>query len=214
MLATVNLGISFGKKKLFENVSVEFNPGNCYGLIGANGAGKSTLLKILAGELDSTEGHIAKDKKTSIAMLKQNQFEFDDHNVIDTIIMGNPAMYECYSERNRIYGLDEMSEEDGLNVAQYEADYSEMDGYEKEAQAASLLDELGIPTEYHEQKMSQLDANQKIKVLLGQALFGEPDVLLLDEPTNQLDYHTALWLEEKSQIMKIRSLLFHMIAIF
>ena len=118
-------------------------------------------------------------------------------NATVTFIHGWISMYECYSERNRIYGLDEMSEEDGLNVAQYEADYSEMDGYEKEAQAASLLDELGIPTEYHEQKMSQLDANQKIKVLLGQALFGEPDVLLLDEPTNQLDYHTALWLEEK-----------------
>ena len=197
MLATVNLGISFGKKKLFENVSVEFSPGNCYGLIGANGAGKSTLLKILAGDLDSSEGHVAKDKKTTISMLKQNQFEFDEFNVLDTIIMGDKAMYECYSERNRIYALPEMSEEDGMKVAQYEADYSEMDGYEKEAQAASLLDELGISSEFHEQQMSQLEANQKIKVLLGQALFGEPDVLLLDEPTNQLDYHTALWLEEK-----------------
>ena len=197
MLGTVNLGISFGKKKLFENVSVEFTPGNCYGLIGANGAGKSTLLKILAGDLDSTEGHIAKDKKTSISMLKQNQFEFDEFNALDTIIMGDKGMYECYSERNRIYALPEMSEEDGMKVAQYESDYSEMDGYEKEAMAASLLDELGIPNEFHEQKMSQLDANQKIKVLLGQALFGNPDILLLDEPTNQLDYHTALWLEEK-----------------
>ena len=197
MLGTVNLGISFGKKKLFENVSVEFTPGNCYGLIGANGAGKSTLLKILAGDLDSTEGHVAKDKKTTISTLKQNQFEFDEFNALDTIIMGDKAMYECYSERNRIYALPEMSEEDGMKVAQYEADYSEMDGYEKEAMAASLLDELGIPSEFHEQQMSQLDANQKIKVLLGQALFGNPDVLLLDEPTNQLDYHTALWLEEK-----------------
>lgn len=197
MISTVNLGKSFGKKKLFENVSVEFNAGNCYGLIGANGAGKSTLLKIISGEIEASEGHIAKDKKTTIAMLKQNQFEFDDSLVLDTIIMGNPAMYVCYSERNRIYALPDMSEEDGLKVAQYEADYSEMDGYEKEAQAASLLDELGISSEFHEQKMSQLDANQKIKVLLGQALFGEPDVLLLDEPTNQLDYQTALWLEEK-----------------
>ena len=180
MISTVNLGKSFGKKKLFENVSVEFNAGNCYGLIGANGAGKSTLLKIISGEIEASEGHIAKDKKTTIAMLKQNQFEFDDSLVLDTIIMGNPAMYVCYSERNRIYALPDMSEEDGLKVAQYEADYSEMDGYEKEAQAASLLDELGISSEFHEQKMSQLDANQKIKVLLGQALFGEPDVLLLD----------------------------------
>ncbi len=197
MLATVNLGISFGKKKLFENVSVEFNQGNCYGLIGANGAGKSTLLKILSGDLDSTEGHVAKDKKTTISTLKQNQFEFDEFNVIDTIIMGDKAMYECYSERNRIYALPEMSEEDGMKVAQYEADYSEMDGYEREAMAASLLEELGISNEHHELKMSQLEANQKIKVLLGQALFGNPDVLLLDEPTNQLDFQTAMWLEEK-----------------
>ena len=154
MLATVNLGISFGKKKLFENVSVEFNPGNCYGLIGANGAGKSTLLKILSGDLDSTEGHVAKDKKTTISTLKQNQFEFDDFNVIDTLIMVDKAMYECYSERNRIYALPEMSEDDGMKVAQYEADYSEMDGYEKEAMAASLLEELGIKNELHEQKMN------------------------------------------------------------
>ncbi|MGA0242423.1 MAG: ATP-binding cassette domain-containing protein [Candidatus Marinamargulisbacteria bacterium] len=197
MLGTVNLGISFGKKKLFENVSVEFSPGNCYGLIGANGAGKSTLLKILAGDLDSTEGHVAKDKKTTISTLKQNQFEFDEFTVLDTLMMGDVALYECYAERNRIYALPDMSEEDGMKVAQYEADYSDMDGYEKEAKAGSVLNELGIPTECHEQKMSQLDANQKLKVLLGQALFGNPDVLLLDEPTNQLDYQTALWLEDK-----------------
>ena len=197
MLATSNLGISFGKKKLFEGVSVEFHPGNCYGLIGANGAGKSTLLKILSGELDSTEGNIVKDKKTTISVLKQNQFEFDEYNVIDTVIIGDEAMYECYSERNRIYGLEEMSEEDGLKVAQYEADYSEMDGYEKEANAGSMLNELGISSEFHELKMNQLDSSQKLRVLLAQALFGNPDVLLLDEPTNQLDFRTALWLEEK-----------------
>jgi ATPase subunit of ABC transporter with duplicated ATPase domains len=197
MLATVNLGVSFGKKKLFENVCVEFSPGNCYGLIGANGAGKSTLLKILYGEMASTEGHVAKDKQTTLSMLNQNQFQFDDHTVLDTIIMGDKPLYACYAERNRIYALPEMSEADGMAVAQYEADYNDMDGYEKEAQAASLLDELGIPNDYHMQKMNQLDASQKVRVLLGQALFGNPDVLLLDEPTNQLDYHTALWLEEK-----------------
>ena len=197
MIATAELGISFGKKKLFENVSVEFSPGNCYGLIGANGAGKSTLLKILAGDLESTEGRVVKHKRTTISMLKQNQFEFDAYSVLDTVIIGDKEMYECYAERNRIYTLPDMSEEDGLKVAQLEADYGEMDGYEKEANAASLLQEIGIETDLHELKMSQLDASQKVRVLLAQALFGDPDVLLLDEPTNQLDYKTAVWLEEK-----------------
>ena len=162
--------------------------------MGQNGAGKSTLLKILSGELESTEGHVAKDKKTTISTLKQNQFEFDEYKVIDTIIMGDSELYKCYSERNRIYGLPEMSEEDGMKVAQYEADYSEMDGYEKEAMAGSMLNELGIPNEFHEQLMSQLDASQKLRVLLGQSLFGEPDVR-----TNQ-PMQTALWLEEKITI--------------
>ena len=197
MLATSNLGMSFGKKKLFESVSVEFSPGNCYGLIGANGAGKSTLLKIISGDLESTEGQIIKDKKTTISMLKQNQFEFDEYSVIDTVIMGDTGMYHCYSERNRIYSLPEMSEEEGMQVAQHEADYAEMDGYEKEANAASMLEELGIATNLHESLMSQLDASEKVRVLIAQALFGDPDILLLDEPTNQLDYQTTIWLEEK-----------------
>ena len=171
MLSTVNLGISFGKKSYLKMYLWNLIR-NCYGLIGANGAGKSTLLKILSGELESTEGHVAKDKKTTISTLKQNQFEFDEYKVIDTIIMGDSELYKCYSERNRIYGLPEMSEEDGMKVAQYEADYSEMDGYEKEAMAGSMLNELGIPNEFHEQLMSQLDASQKLRVLLGQSLFG------------------------------------------
>lgn len=197
MIGLARLGMSFGKKKLFEDVSCEFSSGNCYGLIGANGAGKSTLLKILYGDIESTEGTVIKDKQTTMSMLKQDQFAFDAYQVIDTVIMGDPQLYRLYSERNRIYGLPEMSEEDGMMVAQYEADYGELDGYEKEAQAASMLDELGIASDAHERTMSQLDSGQKVRVLLAQALFGHPDVLLLDEPTNQLDYKTTVWLEDR-----------------
>lgn len=195
MISTENLTLSFGGAPLFEDVTVKFLPENCYGLIGANGAGKTTFLKILSGELESTNGHVLIPPGKRLAILKQNQFAFEEEKVLDTVLMGWKELYAIYKERNDIYNKGEMSEEEGNRVGDLEYQYGEMDGYTAESNAASMLSELGIPEKLHEKKMKDLEPGQKIRVLLAQALYSTPDILLLDEPTNQLDYDTVLWLE-------------------
>ncbi len=196
MLSVKNLSLQYGQRKLFEDVTITFRPGHCYGLIGANGSGKSTFLKILAGEIESTTGEVCIGKNERLSMLKQDQFAYDEHTVLTTVIMGHQRLYEVMTEKDAIYARPDFSEEDGLKASELEAEFAELDGWNAEADAAKLLEDLGIPEALHEQSMKQLEAGQKVRVLLAQALFGNPDVLLLDEPTNQLDVETCLWLEE------------------
>lgn len=196
MIQTDHLTLSFGGRVLFEDVTAKFLPGNCYGLIGANGAGKSTFLKILSGEIEPSKGSVVIDPGKRIAVLRQNQFEFDEMDVLDTVIMGHKPLYKIYAERNALYAKPEMTDDEGMRAAELEGEFAEMDGYNAESDAAAMLSNLGIPESCHRQKMSTLEAGQKIRVLLAQALFGNPDILLLDEPTNQLDYLTVVWLEK------------------
>ena len=196
MLTTANITMRFGAKPLFENVSVKFGGGNRYGLIGANGCGKSTFMKILSGELEPTAGNVSLDVNESFAVLKQDQFAYEDQRVIDVVIMGNPELWEVHKERDRIYNLPEMSEEDGIKVAHLEGEYAEMDGYTAESRAGELLLGVGIPTEQHYGPMSEIAPGWKLRILLTQVLFADPDILLLDEPTNHLDIVTIRWLEE------------------
>lgn len=195
MLIANNLAIQFTGKPLFENVSVKFGEGNRYGLIGANGCGKSTLMKILAGDLEPTHGNVSKDPMERLGVLKQDQFAYEEHSVINAVIMGHPELWEIKAERDRIYALAEMSEEDAMKVADLEMKFMEMDGYSAESKAGELLLGVGIPTEQHYGPMSEVAPGYKLRVLLAQALFGEPDILLLDEPTNNLDINTIRWLE-------------------
>lgn len=195
MISTEELSLSFGGNTLFSNVNVKFLKGNCYGLIGANGAGKSTFLKILSGSLPPSSGSVSYDKKLRIAILKQDHFAYEDSIVLDTVLMGHHALYQVHCERNALYSKAEMTDAEGIRSGELEVMYGEMGGYEAESEAASRLKDLGISESYHAQKMGSLDAGQKIKVLLAQALFGNPDILLLDEPTNQLDYISVLNLE-------------------
>jgi ATPase subunit of ABC transporter with duplicated ATPase domains len=188
--------MQFGAKPLFENVSVKFGEGNRYGLIGANGCGKSTFMKILAGDLEPTSGNVSMDVNESFAVLKQDQFAYEDHRVIDVVIMGDQALWEVHHERDRIYNLPEMSEEDGIKVAELEGQYAEMDGYTAESRAGELLLGVGIPTEQHYGPMNEIAPGWKLRILLAQVLFADPDILLLDEPTNHLDINTIRWLEE------------------
>lgn len=188
--------MQFGVKPLFENVSVKFGDGNHYGLIGANGSGKSTFVKILAGNLDATSGSVTIGTNQRLASLRQDQFAFENYTVLDTVIMGHEKLWEIQEERNRIYALPEMSEEDGLKVADLEVAYAELDGYTAESRAGDLLLGAGIPLEQHEGPMSAVAPGWKLRVLLAQALFADPDVLLLDEPTNHLDINSIRWLEE------------------
>ncbi len=196
MLSTSNVTMQFGEKPLFENISVKFGEGNRYGLIGANGCGKSTLMKILGGDLEPTSGTVSMDEGERLGKLRQDQFAYEDYSVIDTVIMGQPELWEVKQERDRIYGLAEMSEEDGLKVADLEVAFGEMDGYTAEARAGELLLGLEIPVEQHYGSMSEVAPGWKLRVLLAQALFSDPDILLLDEPTNNLDINTIRWLEE------------------
>ncbi len=196
MITTTNLTVRFGTEPLFENVNIKFSAGNCYGLIGANGSGKSTLLKILSGELEPTSGEVHIQKNQRIAVLKQNHFEFDEYSVINTVIMGHKQLYDIMQERDALYMKPDFNEEDGMKVAELESQFAELDGWQAESSAASLLSELGIPNELHYEKMSELSGSEKVRVLLAQALFGNPDILLLDEPTNHLDIKTIGWLEE------------------
>lgn len=196
MITTTNLTVRFGTEPLFENVNIKFSAGNCYGLIGANGSGKSTLLKILSGELEPTSGEVHIQKNQRIAVLKQNHFEFDEYSVINTVIMGHKQLYDIMQEKDALYMKPDFNEEDGMKVAELESQFAELDGWQAESSAASLLIELGIPNELHYEKMSELSGSEKVRVLLAQALFGNPDILLLDEPTNHLDIKTIGWLEE------------------
>ncbi|NHB91495.1 ABC-F family ATPase [Photorhabdus cinerea] len=196
MLSTNNITMQFGSKPLFENISVKFGNGNRYGLIGANGSGKSTFMKILGGDLAPTAGNVSMDPNERIGKLRQDQFAFEEFTVLDTVIMGHTELWQVKQERDRIYAMAEMSEEDGYRVADLEVAYGEMDGYSAEARAGELLLGVGIPVEQHYGLMSEVAPGWKLRVLLAQALFSNPDVLLLDEPTNNLDIDTIRWLEQ------------------
>lgn len=195
MISTANITMQFGAKPLFENVSVKFNNGNRYGLIGANGCGKSTFMKILGGDLEPSGGQVMLEPNTRLGKLRQDQFAYEDFTVIDTVIMGHEQLFKVKAERDRIYSLPEMSEEDGMAVAELETEFAEMDGYTADSRAGELLLGLGIPLEQHNGPMSEVAPGWKLRVLLAQALFSDPDVLLLDEPTNHLDINTIRWLE-------------------
>jgi ATPase subunit of ABC transporter with duplicated ATPase domains len=195
LISTANITMQFGEKPLFEDISVKFGDGNRYGLIGANGCGKSTFMKILGGDLEPTAGSVSIDENERVGKLKQDQFAYEAFSVVDTVIMGQPELWEVKRERDRIYGLAEMSEEDGMIVADLEVKFGEMDGYTAESRAGELLLGVGIPVEQHYGPMSEVAPGWKLRVLLAQALFADPDILLLDEPTNNLDIDTIRWLE-------------------
>jgi len=196
MISANNVTLRFGKKALFEDVNIKFTEGNCYGLIGANGAGKSTFLKILSGEIETTKGDVTMNAGERLSVLQQDHFKYNDYSVLDTVIMGNKRLYEIMKEKEAIYAKPDFSDEDGARVADLEADFAEMNGWEAESDAATMLNGLGIETDLHYKMMSELEDTLKVKVLLAQALFGNPDVLLLDEPTNHLDLDAIGWLEE------------------
>ncbi|AWE07473.1 ABC transporter ATP-binding protein [Lysinibacillus sp. 2017] len=196
MIQVSGVGLRYGDRKLFDDVNIKFNPGNCYGLIGANGAGKSTFLKILSGDIEAQEGHVSMGKDERLSVLKQNHFEYDEFNVLDTVVMGNKRLWEVKAEKDAIYMKPEMTDEDGMRAAELEGEFADMNGWEAESDAASLLNGLGIGDELHYMMMADLEGSDKVKVLLAQALFGKPDVLLLDEPTNHLDLQAINWLEE------------------
>ena len=196
MITASNIALAYGKRVIFQDVNIKFTPGNCYGLIGANGAGKSTFLKILAGQLEADRGQISKGPRQRIAVLNQDQFAFDEHTVFNTVVMGHKKLYKVMAEREALYTKADFSEEDGIRSGELEVKFGEMNGYEAEAEAAVLLNGLGIPEEMRQKKMKELDGSDKVRVLLAQALFGNPDILLLDEPTNQLDLQTIKWLED------------------
>ena len=196
MLIASGVTVRFGKRTLFEDVNIKFNKGCCYGIIGANGSGKSTFLKVLSGELEPSKGEVTKDKTERISVLKQDHFAFEQYTVIDTVIMGNQELYRIMKEKDEIYNKPDFSEEDGMKAAKLEERFAELDGWNAEADAATLLNDLGIVSEEHYKLMSEIEAKEKVKVLLAQALFGNPDILLLDEPTNDLDLKNISWLEE------------------
>ena len=196
MISANNVTYRVGKKALFEDVNIKFTEGNCYGLIGANGAGKSTFLKILSGALDTTNGEIVITPGQRLSVLEQDHFKYDSFSVLDTVIMGNQRLYDIMKEKEAIYAKEDFSDEDGIRASELEGEFAEMDGWEAESNAASLLNGLGIDTALHYQQMSDLNGNEKVKVLLAKALFGNPDILLLDEPTNHLDLDAIAWLED------------------
>ena len=196
MITTSNVTLSYGKRVLFKNVNIKFTPGNCYGLIGANGSGKSTFLKILSGEISPDKGEIAIGARERIAVLRQDQFAFDEETVFNTVIMGHKRLHDMMLEREALYAKTDFSEADGIRSAELEAAFAEVNGYEAESEAAVLLNGLGIPEELRHKRMRELEGGDKVRVLLAQALFGNPDVLLLDEPTNNLDLKSISWLED------------------
>lgn len=196
MITATNVALSYGKRVIFQDVNIKFTPGNCYGLIGANGAGKSTFLKILAGEFPPDKGDISVGPRERIAMLRQDHFAFDEETVLNTVIMGHARLFQLMEEREALYAKADFTEEDGVRSGELEAEFGEMNGYEAESEASVLLSGLGITEEYLHRRMKELEGGEKVRVLLAQALFGNPDILLLDEPTNHLDLQSIKWLED------------------
>jgi len=196
MISANNVTLRLGKKALFEDVNIKFTEGNCYGLIGANGAGKSTFLKILSGQLETTKGDVTITPGQRLSVLEQDHFKYDDYVVMDVVIMGNERLYQIMKEKDAIYAKEDFTDEDGIRASELEAEFAEMDGWEAESNAAMLLNGLGIDTSIHYSTMRDLNGNEKVKVLLAKALFGNPDILLLDEPTNHLDLDAIAWLED------------------
>ena len=195
MISINNLSLRYGKRILFEDVNLKFTEGNCYGIIGANGAGKSTFLKIISGEIDPTTGKVEISKGERMSVLKQNHHEYDKISVLETVMRGNTKLWDIMVEKEAIYAQEDFTEEDGHRAGELEGLFAEMDGWNAESDAATLLSNLGIKEEFHNRRVEELDGNQKVRVLLAQALYGHPDILLLDEPTNDLDLETISWLE-------------------
>ena len=196
MITVTNLGVQYGGSVLFKNADLQFNPGNCYGIIGANGAGKSTLLKILSGAIESTDGHVDIKPGVRMSVLKQDQFQYDAYTVLDTVIMGNQKLYDIGKQKDALYEKEDFTDEDGILAAELETEFAELGGWEAESDASRMLQGLGIPVEDHEKRMADMDGRDKVKVLLAQALFGNPDIVMLDEPTNNLDNASIEWLED------------------
>ncbi|NBI06461.1 ABC-F family ATP-binding cassette domain-containing protein [Senegalia massiliensis] len=196
MITVTNISLRYGDQKLFKDVNLKFNPGNCYGIIGANGAGKSTFLKILSGEIEPNTGDISIPKDARMSVLKQDHFMYDEYPVIETVIMGNSRLYEIMKEKDQIYMKEDFSDEDGIKAAELEGEFAELNGWEAESEASALLQGLGIPTDMHDKKMNELIGSDKVKVMLAKALFGNPEILILDEPTNNLDIKSINWLED------------------
>jgi ATPase subunit of ABC transporter with duplicated ATPase domains len=195
MITVTNITLQYGKRVLFDEVNTKFTPGNCYGIIGANGAGKSTFMKILSGEIDATKGQVSITPGLRMSVLKQNHFEFDEYTVLDTVIMGNKRLNQLIKEKDAIYAKEDFSDADGIRASELEAEFAEMNGWNAESDAASLLSNLGVTEDFHYKLVKDLTGKEKVRVLLAQALFGNPDILLLDEPTNDLDAETITWLE-------------------
>ena len=196
MISANNVTLRIGKRALFEDVNIKFTEGNCYGLIGANGAGKSTFLKILSGVIEPSKGDIAITPGQRLSVLEQDHYKYDDYQVLDTVILGNKRLYEIMKEKDAIYAKEDFTDEDGVRASELEGEFADLNGWEAESDAATLLNGLGIDTDLHYAYMRELDGGQKVKVLLAKALFGNPDILLLDEPTNHLDLDAIAWLEE------------------
>ncbi|MBS4025824.1 MAG: ATP-binding cassette domain-containing protein [Clostridia bacterium] len=196
MITVTKVSLRFGERKLFEDVNLKFTPGNCYGVIGANGAGKSTFLKILTGELEPSTGDVSIASGSRVSVLRQDHYQYDENQVIETVIMGNPRLYEITKEKDELYAKPDFTDEDGIRASELEYEFGELNGWEAESDASSMLQGLGIGTDLHDKKMADLQGAEKVKVLLAQALFGKPGILILDEPTNHLDIKSISWLEE------------------
>jgi len=196
MISVTNISLRYGKRTLFEDVNMKFIAGNCYGVIGANGAGKSTFLKILSDEIDATSGEVSITPGERLAVLKQNHYEYDAFPVLETVMMGHRKLWDIIQEKNAIYAKEDFTDADGIRASELESEFAEMEGWNAESDAANLLSGLGISEDVHYRLVSELSGNQKVRVLLAPALYGNPDILLLDEPTNDLDVHTVAWLED------------------
>lgn len=196
MINVTNVSLRFGERVLFQDVNLKFTPGNCYGVIGANGAGKTTFLRVLTGEIDANTGEVSIPKGIRVSVLKQDQYKYDEFGVIETVIMGNPRLFEIMNEKDELYAKTDFTDEDGIKASELEGEFAELNGWEAESEAATLLQGIGLPIDMHDKKMAELSGSDKVRVLLAQALFGKPGILILDEPTNHLDIKSINWLEE------------------